>query len=158
MKVIHFGADSKAHRQIKHEVTALRSQRAPLLSDGFGADGLTLPCANISRFYGCVVDKAKKQASIAMEYESCGSLEDWMKEGLPAPEPWIAHVAHSILKVRRGFKFFTTSSPVHLIQLSEPCVTATSSGMLTLLALLCLCCVHLCLCFCFCYCSICACL
>jgi serine/threonine protein kinase len=99
VKVINFGSDTKAHRQIKHEVTALRSQRAPLLSAGFGADSGTTPCPNISRFYGCVVNKSQKQASIAMEYESCGSLEDWTKEGMPTPEPWLAHVAHSVLKV-----------------------------------------------------------
>jgi serine/threonine protein kinase len=107
VKVINFGSDTKAHRQIKHEVTALRSQRAPLLSAGFGADAGTTPCPNISRFYGCVVNKSQKQASIAMEYESCGSLEDWTKEGMPTPEPWLAHVAHSVLKVRTKRYCFT---------------------------------------------------
>ncbi|KAG5187925.1 kinase-like domain-containing protein, partial [Tribonema minus] len=98
VKVISFKRDSQAHRLIKHEVTALRSQRAPLLSKTFGTDAATTPCPHISRFYGCVVDKLRMQASIAMEYECCGSLEDWVKDGLPTPEPWLAHVAYSILQ------------------------------------------------------------
>ncbi|KAG5185587.1 kinase-like domain-containing protein, partial [Tribonema minus] len=98
VKVIKMDRDSHAYRLIRHEVTALRSQRAPLLLDTFGDDSSIAPCDYITQFYGCAVDKSSKQASIAMEYECCGSLEEWCRDGLPTPEPWLAHVAYSILQ------------------------------------------------------------
>ncbi|KAG5180713.1 kinase-like domain-containing protein, partial [Tribonema minus] len=97
VKLIHFNSrDMKSARLIRREVAALSSQSAPMLLQTFGA-GMT-PCPYISHFYGVKYDKTRMQASIAMEYACCGSLEAWSKDGLPVPEPWIAHIAYSVLQ------------------------------------------------------------
>eukprot|EP00611_Tribonema_gayanum_P028295 TRINITY_DN7234_c0_g1_i1.p1 TRINITY_DN7234_c0_g1~~TRINITY_DN7234_c0_g1_i1.p1 ORF type:complete len:292 (+),score=74.93 TRINITY_DN7234_c0_g1_i1:40-876(+) len=97
VKVMHFNSrDIKCVRLIRREVAALTFQSAPMLLGTFGA-GMT-PCPYISHFYGVKFDKSRMQASIAMEYACCGSLADWSRDGLPVPEPWLAHVAYSVLQ------------------------------------------------------------
>jgi len=69
------------------EVSALRT----LASDGIG----DVPC-----IYSCKADSALSQASICMNLLNLGSADRWATKGRPCPEPWLAHVAYTLLQVK----------------------------------------------------------
>ncbi|KAG5175286.1 kinase-like domain-containing protein, partial [Tribonema minus] len=79
---------------VRSELQALRTQRSPLMDRSFVGDDTASP--HIVRFYGGVMLQ-ERTAVLAVELVAGGSLQAFIDRGSPAPEPWLAHVAHSCL-------------------------------------------------------------
>ena len=84
-------------RAVRTEMSALHTQRSPLLTSTFTTD--LASCPRIVDYYGSVVQE-NGNACIAVEYVAGGSLGSWLDSGCLCPEAWIAHIAHQALEVR----------------------------------------------------------
>jgi serine/threonine protein kinase len=85
---------------VRNEVNALKHQQEQ--QGGTGEEspifGGRSSCPHIVAYYGSAELHDQSVAFIATEYCGGGTCQDWIDQGIAAPEPWLAHIAHQCLE------------------------------------------------------------